>query len=808
MVSTGEISADLDLHDKTAQGLASAATSMKAAETALAKSGTAAGTAYSNALATSIKNSTASIQQSLTNTLGKSAGLALNMGFTGAALTGGASAALAATGADAAKTFANFDDMMRKVSAVTSATDAQFKALTETAKELGATTSFTAQESAQAMIYLGQAGFDANQIIAAMPATLSLARGSMTDLATTADIMSNIMIGFHIPAENTAYAADVLAMAANRTNTDVTQLGEAMKYVAPLANQMGWSLEETAAAAGLLSNAGIKADMAGTVLRNSIARLISPTQAAQDILGKYGLTMDQLNPKVHNLASILETLQRVGMTSGDVIEVFGMRAGPGMMALLNQGTGALREMEQELANSQGYAAAAAEAMDKGLGGAFREAGNALEAMQLSLGDAIGKIATPLLFAFAAIGKAISELPQPIWVAAAAMLGLTAAGLGLLSIISIFGLMLPGLITGLTALGIIEAGATLTTAGLAAAIWAALAPITAVVVAAGLLVAGLYILERETGILSYSWNLLKDVFTIVADGIMKAAGIMKDFVVEKIEGIKQAIADMFPPWVLEGVSNFVNGVITQFSDMGDNIHERAETIRADNTNIGTSAVDAGGQVTDATNIMSAGYNLAGESALLAGLNVDSATGLIVEGNLEAGQSAQQMGANTVEATGQMSAGFFRVTESAKPMVLAIQSGISPVEQLKAAVAGATGTNYAYSASFVDVSNKASAAASAAISAADRIGSAIRTSMAQVGELEALAGKWNTRAKLGIDSTGGKGTGEGNVKVVDKYGQYADPITRSGQSGTGETNVKINTVNNYGSSVQKNNIKAVS
>lgn len=587
MVSTGEISADLVLYDKTSQGLASATNTVKGAESALAAAGTKAGTAYSTALASSIKNSSASIQKSVTNTLGQAAGLSMNMGYAGAAVAGGASAALTAVGVGAASTFATFDDQMRKVQAVTEATDEQFQQLTSTAKTLGATTSFTAQESAQAMIYLGQAGFDANQIIAAMPATLNLARGSMTDLATTADIMSNIMNSFQIPAENTAYAADVLAAAANWTNTNVTELGNAMKYTAPLAYQMGWSLEETAASAGLLSNAGIKSSMAGTVLRNAIARLISPTDAAVQILQKYGLTMDAVNPKTHNLASILGTLQSVGMSSGDVMELFGMRAGPGMLALLNQGTEAIRNMEMELQNSQGYAQSAADAMDAGFGGALREAENALEAMQLSLGQAVATVATPLLAAFAVIGKSVAQLPQPILVAAAAIGALSAVGLAALSVISMAGIMLPGLITGLTALGVVEAGATLTTAGLATAIWAALAPVAAVVVGIGLVVAAMYIFEQKTGLLSASWQYLKDVITIVGPAFSAIASAMYHAAINFFGGIAKAAWDILPDGWAETIVKTVETVTNAFSEHGKKVHEEAEKVRADSGKVGES-----------------------------------------------------------------------------------------------------------------------------------------------------------------------------------------------------------------------------
>jgi len=390
--------------------------------------------------------------------------------------------------------------------------------------------------------------------------------------------------------------------------------------------------------------------------------------------------------------------------------------------------------------------------------------------------------------------ALSGIPESMQtflvVAALGVAGIGALAAGFIA----YGAILP-LVTAETAIF----GVTLS-----AALW----PATLIVGALALVAAGLVYLDEKTGIVTYSWNLLKDLFTITVDGILQAARMLWDGITIVMDGIKQAIVDMFPPGFLEGVSNVVSGIISQFTNMGINIHTQAEEIRNDNTNIGTSATDAGNQVTGAAGIMAGGYDTVGQSALLAGGNVQNATGQIVSGNNAAGQSATQMGANTQAATGQMAAGFSLVTSNATPMVYAIQSGVSPVNALKAAISGATGTNYAYSASFVDVSNKANAAASAAISAANRIGSAIKTNIAQVGELEALAGKWNTRAKLGVTSSGGSGTGEGNVKVVDKTGQYAAPVTSSGGGGTGEKNVKITTYNNYAGSTSKNSIKAVS
>jgi hypothetical protein len=562
-----------------------------------------------------------------------------------------------------------------------------------------------------------------------------------------------------------------------------------------------------------------------------------------------------------------------------------------MAALLNQGTGALREMENELSNSQGYASSAAAAMDEGFGGALRESGNALEAMKLSLGQAVATVATPLLFAFSAIGKSIAALPQPIWVAIAAIGALAAAGLGVLSVISIAGMMLPGLITGLTAMGVVEAGATLTTAGLGAAIWAALAPVTAVVVAAGLLVAGLYILEKETGILSSAWRLLKDIFTIVADGIMKAAGILRDAVVEKIQEIKEAVANMLPPGVADGIKNAIGGIVSQFSTAGDNIHEQAEKVRKDSDGVSESltgwgkydpsntvsnismvdsiinqtssdALTAAGGVEDLMNVDSgvtadgiSGINSELQNTVEYGENVYdilSETGSVSLDQLNTGlsaiESAEQDVADTgsemfyiisdagnvrmdgtnsqlvaINDNGSMSALTIRelqdylqgtsnvsqggtiqqlalVDQQGKSVNLTTQQAITLLQNagnqpatgtiagwngVRSSIQGAIGDAY----KFISVNNEVASSIS-------KIGAAYKTTAEQVGNLSGLAGKWNLRETPGTTkSSGGKGTGEENVKVKDPKGLYSNSTT----------NVKINTVNNNGSSTSKNNLK---
>jgi TP901 family phage tail tape measure protein len=500
---------------------------------------------------------------------------------------------------EATSVFMKFDDQMRKVQAVTESTGTQFDELTAQARLLGATTSFTAQEAAEAMTLLGQAGFDANEVIAAMPATLNLARASMTDLGTTADIMSNIMNGFRLGADETERASDILSKAANATNTDVTQLGNAMKYVAPLAYQMGWSLEETASAAGLLSNAGIKSSMAGTVLRNSISRLLSPTAKAQGILASYGITLDAISPKTHDFAQIIDILSQSGISAADVMTVFGMRAGPGILAMMNIGTGAIRNMNQALVDSAGYAQAAADKMDAGWGGTVRRLNDMVESLQISFGGAFANILTPFLRLISVIGVAISQLPAPIIHLAAAfalitvatgtlLVGLAALPVIVKAVVAGIGLLQPVIIgIGQAALVVTGSVTALTTAmegGLVARLALLVAGVGGVTTALVALGFVFYELEKKTQIFSKTWETLKDLWTIGTYYLGKAFDSLKKVVGDAIDGIMESLRELSEDtWLgrfIDNVAKAYDRISESLGKWRKDTHETAEAIRED------------------------------------------------------------------------------------------------------------------------------------------------------------------------------------------------------------------------------------
>ena len=220
-----------------------------------------------------------------------------------AAITGTATA-LAGVATAAAKTGADFESQMSRVKAISGATGEEFEKLKAQAIELGAETSFSASQAAEGMENLAAAGFTTTETMEAMPGLLDLAAASGEDLASSSDIATSALRGFGMEASEAGHVADVLAENANRTNSSVAETGEAMKYVAPLARSAGLSFEETAAAIGIMANAGIQGSQAGTTLRGAISRLSKPTDDMQNAMDDLGISFYDADGKMLSLIHI------------------------------------------------------------------------------------------------------------------------------------------------------------------------------------------------------------------------------------------------------------------------------------------------------------------------------------------------------------------------------------------------------------------------------------------------------------------------------------------------------------------------
>lgn len=294
---------------------------------------------------------------------------------------------LAAAGGLTVRAAGNFEQMMYRVQAATEATGPVFDQLRRQAIDLGATTSYSATEAASGMQILATAGFNAAQIMDALPNVLNMAAAGAVDLATAADISSNILNGFGFQAKDLGRVNDVLARTFMSTATNLTDLGNSFKYVGPIAKSAGLSFEEVSAAIGLMGNAGIKGEMAGTALRGAMARLMSPTKEVQSTLTKLGVTVTDSAGRLLPLVDTMRRLETSGATTADMMKIFGQEAGPGMMALLSQGSTALAGLTTQLQNSGGTADKVAKTQLQGLNASLEGLSGAVESLMIAIGYA-------------------------------------------------------------------------------------------------------------------------------------------------------------------------------------------------------------------------------------------------------------------------------------------------------------------------------------------------------------------------------------------------------------------------------------
>lgn len=306
----------------------------------------------------------------------------------------GTAAALGGVAAAAIKVGSDFESQMSRVKAISGATGEEFEQLKAQAMQLGADTSFSASQAAEGMENLAAAGFTTSEIMNAMPGLLNLAAASGEDLASSSDIAASTLRGFGLAASDAAHVADVLAANANRTNSSVADTGEAMKYIAPLARAAGLSLEETAAAIGIMANAGVNGSQAGTSLRGALSRLSKPTKDMSEAMDELGISFYDSNGKMKSLTEQVGMLRQAteGMTDEQknnyLVTLYGQEALSGMLALINEGEGSLGELTEAYRSCDGEAQKAAETMQDNLSGALEQLSGSAETLGLAFYNSV------------------------------------------------------------------------------------------------------------------------------------------------------------------------------------------------------------------------------------------------------------------------------------------------------------------------------------------------------------------------------------------------------------------------------------
>ena len=301
-----------------------------------------------------------------------------------------AGSALSGVGIYAFKVGSDFEAAMSKVQAISGATGDELAQLEAKAKEMGATTKFSATESAEALQYMAMAGWKTEQMVDGLPGIMNLAAASGEDLASTSDIVTDALTAFGMQASESGRFADVLAAASSNANTNVSLMGETFKYVAPVAGALGYSAEDTAVAIGLMANAGIKGSQAGTALRGMLTNLAKPSDQVAGYMEKLGLSLTDASGQVKPLGALLGDLREkfAGLSEARKAEyaagIAGQEGMSGLLALVNASDEDFNKLTDAINNSNGAAEEMAAVMNDNLQGSITIAKSGLEGLGISI----------------------------------------------------------------------------------------------------------------------------------------------------------------------------------------------------------------------------------------------------------------------------------------------------------------------------------------------------------------------------------------------------------------------------------------
>ncbi|HCY34770.1 MAG TPA: phage tail tape measure protein [Ruminococcus sp.] len=306
------------------------------------------------------------------------------------ALEAAAGGAAVALGTQAVKAGASFEAEMSKVSAISGSTGNDLKALTDKAKEMGKKTKFSATESAEAFEYMAMAGWKTDDMLNGIEGIMNLAAASGEDLATTSDIVTDALTAFGLSASDSAEFSDVLAAASSNANTNVSMMGDTFKYVAPVAGALGYSVQDTAIAVGLMANSGIKASQAGTSLRAILSRLAKPTEQVQTAMNELGISLTDSNGNMKSMRQVMEDMRNgfSGLTKDQqanyAATIGGQEAMSGLLAIVNASEEDFNKLTTAIDGSEGTCKNMANTMQKNLSGQFTILKSQIEGINIQI----------------------------------------------------------------------------------------------------------------------------------------------------------------------------------------------------------------------------------------------------------------------------------------------------------------------------------------------------------------------------------------------------------------------------------------
>lgn len=465
------------------------------------------------------------------------------IGNVGKALSGlGVGAAIGFGGA--VKVAADFDTAMRKAGAIAGANKTQFNDMRDAALDLGARTSKSATEVANAMTDMAAKGFSANQVIAAMPGVISAAEASGEDLALTSDTVASALNGFGLKASDASHVADVLAMSANKTAAGVEDMQYSFKYAAPVAKTLGVSLEELSAATGILANAGIKGESAGVALRGGLMQLLNPSKQTAQLMDQLGVKVTDNNGKFVGLSGVVKNLQTSmqGMTQAQKVatlsQIVGTEASSAFLTLMQAGPSKIDAMTASLKNSAGASAETAAQMKAGIGGTFQNLQGAIETFAITIGSALIPAIQAVATWLTNLTNWFNGLPASVQTTIAVVAALAAVFALVAGPIMIIVGQIPAL---LSLLGLLAAAIGTTTGVLVATV----AVITGVIAAIAAIGVALVIAYNKVGwfrdMVSAAWAAIKSAWntamTFISSITMQIIGSVSAFIGSQLAKIR-------------------------------------------------------------------------------------------------------------------------------------------------------------------------------------------------------------------------------------------------------------------------------
>lgn len=504
----------------------------------------------------------------------------------------GVTTVIGGVGVAAVKTAADFDSAMSQVAAVSGATGKDFDALRNKAREMGAKTKFSATEAAEAMNYMAMAGWKTEDMLDGIEGVMNLAAASGEDLATTSDIVTDVLTAFGLSAKDSGHFADILAAASSNANTNVSMMGEIFKYCAPIAGALGFSAEDTAEAIGLMANAGIKSSQAGTALRTIMNNLAGDVKISGKAIGDVTIATTNADGSMRDLSDILADCRSAfgNLTESEKAQaaesLVGKNAMSGFLALMNAGQGDIDKLSSAIDNCDGSAEKMAMTMQDNLAGQLTILKSQLQELAISFGDilmpAIRSIVSKLQGFVDKLNGMDEGTKRTI-----VTIALLVASIGPLLVIigtaiSKIGVAMQGFVklaNGISKLKIAIQGGTGVLGKLGTALGGISAPVLAVVAVIAVLVAAfVHLWKTNEGFrdaIIGTWNRIKDTISGFCQGIvdrLNALGFQFTDIVDVLKTVWNGFCQVLAP-IFEGVFNnianilsTVTGVITGILDV--------------------------------------------------------------------------------------------------------------------------------------------------------------------------------------------------------------------------------------------------